>query len=109
MKIGYASGRLQRSLQEEASAKKAYGVLARRIRMRMQVLELAENLDDVPRVPPTRCHELTGDLAGHLAVDLNGNDRLVFKPVGEIPRKEDGGLDWRGVKEIEIVAIGDYH
>lgn len=43
---------------------------SKRIRTRPSQLEAVETLDDMRSVPG-RCHELTGDLAGCLAVDLD--------------------------------------
>ncbi len=73
-------------------------------------LKAAQNLDDISRLPPARCHELTGDRGGQLSVDLEHPYRLLFI-VADIPhpKKESGGLDWEGVTEIEIIAIADTH
>jgi len=56
------------------------------------------------------CHELKGDLAGFLAVDIHKGYRIVFKPGNEPrPTKPDGGLDWVGVTAVVIERIEDYH
>lgn len=44
--------------------------MAEKLHQRLLELVAADSLGDVPRVPPPRCHELTGDLKGKLAVDL---------------------------------------
>ncbi|HEY5750014.1 MAG TPA: hypothetical protein VIU12_28295 [Chryseolinea sp.] len=73
-------------------------------------LKAAENLHQIFRVPPPRCHELNGDRKGQLSVDLDHPYRLIFIPANEpVPRKEDGGLDWQQVTEIEILEIADTH
>lgn len=62
------------------------------------------------RTLPGRCHELTGDRKGELAVDLRGPYRLVFEPADNPPPvKEDGGLDWRRVTAVRILEVEDYH
>jgi proteic killer suppression protein len=73
-------------------------------------LSAADNLADISRVPPARCHELTGDRAGQLSVDLDHPYRLLFV-VGNNPRpeRESGGLDWEEVTEIVIIEIMDTH
>ena len=59
---------------------------------------------------PGRCHELTGDRKGQLAVDVTKNVRLVFEPADEpTPTREGGGLDWEGVKSVRILEVVDYH
>ena len=84
--------------------------MAEKLQQRLLELVAADSLGDVPRVPPPRCHELTGDLKGKLAVDLVHPYRLVFSP-GHDPRpvKEDGGLDWAQVTEIVVESVIDYH
>lgn len=81
---------------------------SKRIRTRLSQLDAVETLDDMRNVPG-RCHELTGDLAGCLAVDLDHPYRLVFRPLDPVPRKPDGGLDWCAVTSIVVIAVEDYH
>ena len=84
--------------------------LAKKIATRLNELDIAENLDEISRVPPARCHELSGDRDGQLSVDLSHPQRLVFIPANDpIPLKEDGGLDWEKVDEVEIIEIVDPH
>ncbi len=59
---------------------------------------------------PGRCHELTGDRARQLSIDLDHPYRLIFEPVEEPPPlKRDGGLDWSAVLAIRIIGIEDTH
>jgi plasmid maintenance system killer protein len=76
----------------------------------MMELNAADNLADISRLPPARCHELTGNRVGQLSVDLEHPYRLLFI-VGNNPRpaRQSGGLDWERVTEIEIVEITDTH
>ncbi|WP_394335756.1 hypothetical protein [Flavobacterium cyanobacteriorum] len=61
-------------------------------------------------IPAARCHELTGDRKGELAVDVSGNYRMIFEPRhNPIPKEEDGGLNWEEVTKIQINEIEDYH
>ena len=63
-----------------------------------------------PNRGPERCHELTGGRKGQLSVDLEHPYRLIFIPNHEpIPRKPDGGLDWKLVTSIMIIGIEDTH
>jgi len=84
--------------------------MAEKLQQRLSELAAAETLDDMRYLPGARCHELTGNLKGRLAVDLVHPDRLVFSPDHDpVPVKDDGGLDWGGVTSICIVGVGDYH
>jgi len=66
-------------------------------------------LEDV-RNTPGRCHELTGNRAGELTLDLDGPYRLVFKPAhNPLPTKHDGGLDWTQVTAVIILGVEDTH
>ena len=77
---------------------------------RMRELRAAHTLADMSHLPPARCHELKGDRKGQFSVDLQHPYRLLFVPANNpIPTKADGGLDWAGVTEIEIIEIVDTH
>jgi len=84
--------------------------MGRKLQQRLMELSAAASLADMLRLPPARCHELKGDRKGELSVDLEHPFRLLFVPANiPIPAKEDGGLDWAGVTEIEIIDILDTH
>ena len=79
------------------------------ISRRLDDLEGAATLLDMRRLPG-RCHELTGDRAGQLAVDAKHPFRVIFLPTDDpLPVKPDGGLDWNKVQSIEIIEVVDYH
>ena len=110
MDLSFASNKLARELADEEAMRKAYGDRAKRLKLRLDLLVATACLDDVPPVPPTRRHELTGGWAGHYAVDVTGNWRLIFRPNHDpVPRTEQGGVDLKSVTAIEIVSIEDYH
>jgi len=82
---------------------------AKLIRRRLDDLRAAPNLQAM-RGLPGRCHELTGDLAGQLTVDLDGPYRLAFRPAhNPVPLNEDGGLDWAKVTAIVVLEVVDTH
>ncbi len=83
--------------------------MAKKLRQRLADLEAASALEEMRNLPG-RCHELTGNLAGHLAVDLKHPYRLIFRPDhAPTPTKADGGLDWSQVTNILITDVRDYH
>ncbi len=110
MEVSYKSKKLEKRLTDPKELLKAFGQLAKKIKMRLKNLKDADNLAIMRTLPAARCHELTGDRKGELAVDVSGNYRLVFEPNHDpAPQKEDGGLNWDEVTKIQINAIEDYH
>lgn len=84
--------------------------MAKLIRRRLDELRAASTLEDIRSLPQTRCHELKGNRAGQLSVDLNHPYRLIFKVAHDpTPRKTDGGLDWSKVTTILILGVEDTH
>ena len=110
MNVTYISKKLQKLCNSEDELRSQYGDrMAAKIMSRLADLDGAESLM-VMRLLPGRCHELTGDRAGELAVDLVHPNRLVFRPDHDpVPRNESGMLLWDKVTKIVIVEIVDYH
>ncbi len=111
MRILFKNKKLQKICSNSAEAIKLLGAKrGGKLMQRMMELKAAENLGDISRLPPARCHELTGNRSGQLSVDLEHPYRLLFIPANEpIPVHPHGGLDWGQVTEIEIVEIADTH
>lgn len=87
-----------------------YGeIQAKKIRQRLDDLRAAETLAEMRQLPG-RCHELKGDRAGQLSLDLHHPYRLIFEVANEpIPRKPDGGLNWEQVTAVRILGVEDTH
>jgi plasmid maintenance system killer protein len=82
---------------------------AKVIRRRLDDLKAAPNLEAMRNLPG-HCHELHGDRARQLAMDLDGGWRLIFECATlPLPLKEDGGLDWKSVYLIKILSVENYH
>jgi len=111
MQISYKNNKLEKSVASLSVIKKIYGTRAKLVNQRKNELAAAPSLETMKAIPAARCHELTGDFKGKLAVDISGNHRIIFEPNhNPIPVKNDGGLDWPLVTRITIIAIGeDYH
>lgn len=110
MDIDFASNKLRRQMESDSELQKAFGQLAKSLKLRLGVLANAVTLADVPVDPPVRCHLLTGKLAGSYAVVLKDNWRLTFRPNHEpVPVKDDGGIDLQQVTAIIIEDVVDYH
>lgn len=83
---------------------------AKRLKRRLDDMRAASCLEDLRTLPQTRCHELTGNRAGQLSVDLDHPYRLIFEVANEpLPAKDDGGLDWKNATIIKILEIANTH
>ncbi|MCF6290311.1 MAG: killer suppression protein [Desulfobacterales bacterium] len=111
MHISFKIRKLQKICSKSLEAKRYLGAkCGRKLQQRMMELKAAETLADISRLPPARCHELTGNRAGQLSVDLEHPYRLLFIVANDPPPElESGGLDRESVTEIEITEIADTH
>jgi proteic killer suppression protein len=111
MILYFHTSKLQKICNTEREAVKKLGSqCARKLMQRLQELDAAECLADIARVPPPRCHELTGNRKEQLSVDLQHPYRLLFIPANDpVPQTEEGGLGWEKVTEIKIIEIADTH
>ncbi len=110
MEFGFKSSKLGKELSEQKSMVRAFGDRAKQLRLRLSVLAQAPCLADVPKGPPDRCHQLTTDRKGHVAVVIKDNWRLVFVPDHDpVPTLPDGGTDETQVTRIKFIEVVDYH
>ena len=111
MELSFANRKLAKELADEKTIVRNYGAdNGRRICQRLAQLMAADNLETLRLLPQTRAHELTGDRAGQISVDVRHPYRLVLMPDhDEIPRKPDRGLDWMRVTKVKILGIMDTH
>ena len=111
MEIFYSSRKQKKTLTNSSKLVRKYGKRqAKEIETRMRQLRDAKTLADISSLPPTGCHELVGNRAGQLSLDLKHPYRLILEPANDpIPRKEDGGLDWSQVTKVLIIGVEDTH
>lgn len=113
MQISFAAKKLMKQLNESKTMIRAYGPKrAKKLMVILTSLNAAQNLGVFapPYSPPHRCHELVGNLKGLLSVDLDHPYRLLIKPMNNpLPMREEGGLDWSKVTDIEIQRVEDTH
>lgn len=113
MEISFGTKKLEKAFREGRSLQAIHGERrARLIIRRIQALRAANCLGDFwpPYGGPERCHELTGDRAGQLSMDLDHPYRLIFSPDHDPrPKRPEGGLDWHQVTAIKILGVEDTH
>lgn len=111
MELSFANTKLRKELADEKTIMRNYGPdNGRRVCLRLVQLMAAENLESLRLLPQLRAHELTGDRAGQISLDVKHPRRLLVVPDhDETPRKPDGGLDWKRVTKVKILGIIDTH
>ena len=91
LEVSFDDADLAKTYRNEREMLRKYGaVRAKKLQQRLKTLRAAETLADM-RTLPGRCHELHGDLAGHLSLDLDHPYRLLFRPA-DVTRH---GREWR--------------
>jgi proteic killer suppression protein len=81
VEISYKSRKLEKQLTDPNEMVKSFGRLVRRVNQRLKDLTDADNLAIMRTIPSARCHELTGNRKGDLALDVSGNYRMIFEPL----------------------------
>ena len=110
MEVSYKNRKVQKIFASPDSLKKKYNRLADNILKRLDTIEKAPCLDDVPKVAPVLCHQLTEDRDEQFAVWVDERYRLVFEVDHDmIPRMSDGGIDLKAVTAVVVVEVVDYH
>ena len=105
MEIYFRNKKLQESITNQAKTVKEFGPpMARKIHQRMEELSAADTLSDLSHLPPTRCHQLTGNRKGIFSVDLTHPYRLLFEPY---PRTKTEDRD--KITAIIVIEIKDTH
>ena len=110
MEISFRTKRLRDDCNDNRRLEARYGRdMAKVIARRLDDLRAARTLEDLRNLPG-RLHELRGDRAGQLSLDLRGPKRLLFVPDHHPPPlMPDGGLDWTQVTAVQIIGVEDTH
>jgi plasmid maintenance system killer protein len=109
--VNYVDNKLEKTCNSAKDLRRRYGdVCGKLIGQRLDQMKAASSLAVLRTLPQLRCHELTGDRKGQLAVDVKQPYRLVFRPNPiHVLTRDDGGLDWTSVTDVTIIEIVDYH
>jgi len=110
MRIYFKTTKLQKQCSVDKEMRTSFSQkMCARLQQRLMELSAVDNLGEISRLPPARCHELT-NRKGVFSVDLEHPLRLLFIPANDpVPRKPDGGIDLQQVTELEVIAIEDTH
>jgi plasmid maintenance system killer protein len=109
VEVHFHDADLARRCGDERELRRRHGAEgARKIMLRLATLRAARTLADMGLLPG-RIHELHGDLAGHLSLDLNHPYRLLLQPAGDPGPRPSGGLDWSAVTAVTVIGIVDTH
>ncbi len=108
LEITFSSRRFEKECNEYRLLVRKHGQdRAKRIHRRLDDLRAVESLEDMRNLPG-RCHELTGNMAGQLSLDLDHPYRLILIPGADPPpMKPDGGIDWPHVESALITGVDD--
>lgn len=104
MQVSYATTKLEKILTNERMIKKQYTAFYKKIINRMSEIRAANNLDEIPHVPPPRRHKLEGEYNDCWGIDISKNFRILLRPVGDWDES-----DLKTISEIMILSIEDYH
>ena len=110
MEVVFKTERLRRDCCESKRMQRAWGANRSKIlRRRLDQIAAADTLE-ILRLVHRRTHELNGDRAGMISLDLDGGNRLLIEPAHTPPPcKPDGGLDWTRVTAVRVMAVEDTH
>lgn len=111
MKIGYASGKLEKICTVKRMASKEYDqAVVVRLFQHLGLLAAYNHLGEIGhRTSPLGFHPLSANYAGCFAIKVTGKLRVVFKPAGSVTYLNANDVDLNSVTEVEVVAIEDYH
>lgn len=108
MEISFADQKLQKQCESRQALQKAHGqACAKKVMARLADLLAVASLEEMRQLAG-RCHELKGDRAGSLAIDVGDGKRLVIEPTAPMETK-GGGLDWARVDAVRVLEIKNYH
>ncbi len=84
--IRFRTNKLERAYQKAKDGVRLLGPeIHRKYVGRINLIEAAQSLDELPLLPVLKWHPLKGDRAGQFAVSLTGNFRLILTVVEDTP------------------------
>ena len=111
MLLSYKNKKLEKEFCDIKLLKRRWGEeQANLIARRLEQLKAADNLEVLRTLPQLRAHELKGNRAGQISLDVKHPYRLlIISDHDETPLKEDGGLDWQKITKVKVLGVEDTH
>jgi len=110
MDIKYSSNKIKKKLSTPAEVAKAFGVMAKKVQVRLDEIKAAPNLAVLMQIPAANCHPLAGTKDGEWALNISPNYRLSFDINHDpVPKTEAGEIILTEVTCIRIIETVDYH
>ena len=105
MELHYRSSKDEKILCDERLLHRYYKKAhANNIKSRLTELEGANNLSEIPQIPPPRRHKLNGKYNDCWGIDYSPNYRIIIEPCGIYDIN-----DLTTITQIKILALEDYH
>lgn len=111
MDIAFVSRKFAEQSKSQKLRLRHFGaVRGKLLGQRLDELRAADTLEDMRHVRRARCHELKGNRAGQLSVDLDHPYRLLFEAVDVNGNTITGrALDWTKVTVVRMLGVEDTH
>lgn len=111
MDIAYDNKEVEQQCTDLKRAKKDFSdKVAKKIQMKIGFIESAESLQDVINYRPLRFHQLTGQLSGLYAMDVNGKrDQYRFIVKFDNVSHEKIFSDAKSIKIIQITEVSKHY
>lgn len=106
MEINYSDRKQEKILTDMRLLQKYYSNHHGKIANRLSELRAANNLAEIPNVPPPRRHKLTDERnrKNCWGIDYSRNFRIVIQPTGDY---DINNLE--SITQIIILSLEDYH
>jgi len=105
MILHFSTSKEEKILCNERLLNRHYNkVHAIRIKSRLTELQGANNLSEIPQIPPPRRHKLKGDFNDCWGIDYSPNFRIIIEPYGIYDID-----DLTTITEVKILTLEDYH
>ncbi|GBG94010.1 hypothetical protein LFYK43_04690 [Ligilactobacillus salitolerans] len=114
IKLEYKTKKIQNQCQDLKNARKKFGArIAEKLLALVNVLEAAENLQDINSLQVYHVHQLDGNRKNELALDIDGRKsqyRLIIRPLNQSDTAGDDVIRYyRGIEIISIEEVSKHY
>jgi proteic killer suppression protein len=108
MELSCRNNKLKKSLTTGKGIAKGYGIIAKKVKLRITQLNNADNLEVISKLSALRLHQYIGK--GTWSIDIQENWRILFEINQDpIPTLEDGEIDLKAISIISIESAENPH